>query len=152
MSILPITALPLLHVKASATLKTEIASVNDAGRIRRVQRGNLFPKADYHRNRPRLRFAETILHYGIFIYWLTFHNELHPTARAPPPGTPPADRSRQCEWSSPRTSDRISALAHLQFPAPPQDTQSQWARSPSRRADAHHCRPRRARRYIVPAA
>ena len=68
-----IVALSPTADESNATLKTVTGSVNNTGLNKRVQFVIPFPKADYHRNRLQLRFAETICHYGIFIYWLTFH-------------------------------------------------------------------------------
>ena len=65
---------------SNATLKAGIATVNDTFTRRRLHRGIPFQNADYHRNRRRLRFYQAISHYGIFVYWLTFHNEFFPTA------------------------------------------------------------------------
>ena len=71
--LLCIAGLSAIADTSNATLNTGIGSVNDIGLNRRVQNAIPFPKADYHRNRLQLRFAQTIFRYGIFIYWLTFH-------------------------------------------------------------------------------
>jgi hypothetical protein len=65
---------------SNATLKAGISTVNDTFTRKTLHHAIPFPNSDYHRNRRQLRFSQTILHYGIFVYWLTFHNEFCPTA------------------------------------------------------------------------